>query len=129
MHEIEELVRQKKKQTLKLQEIEDFTIQLASAFDRRDEVSVKMLLSMRQEPILRIEEIEEEIQTWLLSLSEEDAIRCRELFEGGEPSNPGERLLSGQVELNRKLLERIVSLDKRLSVRVGGNRSFYETKR
>ncbi len=126
---INELIRQKKKQAVKLHEIEDYTIQLAQALDCKDNVSIKMVLSMRQEPILRIEEIDEEIKTWLGSLPEKTAIKYNELLEGSEPESPEESALSEQVKMNRKLLERIVELDKRLSIRMGGKRSYYKTMR
>ncbi len=127
--ELNEMLQQKRKQMLRLNEVSDLTSQLAQAFDRKDEVSVKMLLSMRQEPILRLEEIEEEIRDRLASLPEESAIRIAELLNGAEPETPAEDALSAQVEKNRRLLERIVSLDKVISARVGGRHSFYETFR
>ncbi len=125
-HGLNELVQQKRKQMIRLNEVAELTTQLSQAFDRRDEVSVKMLLSMRQEPILRLEETEEEIRGWLESLPEESAIRFAELLNGAEPKAPEENALSIQVEKNRRLLERIVSLDKLISARVGGRYSFYE---
>ncbi len=126
---IYELIQQKKKQAVKLHEIEDYTVQLAQALDCKDNVSIKMVLTMRQEPILRIGEIEEEIQAWLGSLPEETAIKYNGLLEGSEPENSEEAALSEQVKINRRLLERIVALDKRLSLRMGGKRSYYGAMR
>ncbi len=123
------MLLQKRKQMIRLNEVEDLTKQLGQALDRRDEVSVKMLIAMRQEPILRLEEIEGEIRGRLESVPEETAIRLAELLNGAEPDTPEEDALSAQVEKNRRLLERIVSLDKLISARVGGRYSFYRTFR
>ncbi len=123
------MLLQKRKQMMRLNEVEDLTKQLGQALDRRDEVSVKMLIAMRQEPILRLEEIEGEIRGRLESVPEETAIRLAELLNGAEPDTPEEDALSAQVEKNRRLLERIVSLDKLISARVGGRYSFYRTFR
>ena len=41
-----------------LVEIEDLTRQLAETLDRNDQVSARMLLAMRQDPILHLEEVE-----------------------------------------------------------------------
>ncbi len=123
------MLLQKRKQMIRLNEVEDLTRQLGQALDRRDEVSVKMLIAMRQEPVLRLEEIEGEIRDRLESVPEETAIRLAELLNGAEPGTPEEDALSAQVEKNRRLLERIVSLDKLMSTRVGGRYSFYRTFR
>ncbi len=123
------MLLQKRKQMIRLNEVEDLTKQLGQALDRRDEVSVKMIIAMRQEPILRLEEIEGEIRGRLESVPEETAIRLAELLNGAEPDTPEEDALSAQVEKNRRLLERIVSLDKLISARVGGRYSFYRTFR
>ncbi len=127
--ELKEMLLQKRKQMIRLNEVEDLTKQLGQALDRRDEVSVKMLIAMRQEPILRLEEIEGEIRGRLESVPEKTAIRLAELLNGAEPETPEEDALSAQVEKNRRLLERIVSLDKLISARVGGRYSFYRTFR
>jgi len=127
--ELKEMLLQKRKQMIRLNEVEDLTKQLGQALDRRDEVSVKMLIAMRQEPILRLEEIEGEIRSRLESVPEETAIRLAELLNGAEPETPEEDALSAQVEKNRRLLERIVSLDKLISARLGGRYSFYRTFR
>ena len=60
-----------------------------------------------------------------MELPEDDAIRAREILEGGEQQGPEESALCGQVLQNRRLLERCRTLDKQLSMRMGGPRSFY----
>lgn len=127
--DLNEMLLQKKKQAIRLNEVSDLTNQLAQACDRKDEVSIKLVMSMRQEPLLRLTEIDEEIRNWLESVPEETAIRMAELLNGAEPEKPEEKALSAQVDSNRRLLERIMSLDKTISARMGGKRSFYATFR
>lgn len=62
MEYVNRLRQQKRKAYMKLDELFDLTGQLAQAVDRRDEVSAKMLLGMRQQPLLDLQEIEETIQ-------------------------------------------------------------------
>ena len=59
MEFVESLRMSKRKEYMKLSELSDLTEQLAQATDRRDEVSAKMLVAMRQQPLLELHEIEE----------------------------------------------------------------------
>ena len=43
-----------------LSEVMDLSRQLGEAMDRNDQVSLRMLISMRQEPILQLEELKRE---------------------------------------------------------------------
>lgn len=126
---LEELLLKERLLYVKLSEFEDLTRQLGEALDRRDEVSVQMLLNMRGEPANQLQEADQQLRQRLLELPEDDAIRARELLEGGEQGSPEEAALCGQVKQNRRLLQRCRELDKQISVRMGGNRSFYKKYR
>ena len=69
------------------------------------------------------------IWEYLLQMPEADAIRANELLTGTENGQGMESALSNQVAQNRRLLDRIIRLDKFISQRLGGNRSFYATFR
>ena len=127
--ELEKIRLKKRKQYLKLMEIMDLTGQLAQAADRRDEVSVKMLISMRQEPLLVLQETEGEIREGLLGMEDGDAIRLSQLLSGAEGTSAEENALHEDIMRNRRLLEKIMELDKRVSMRMGGPRSFYNSFR
>ena len=71
MEFVESLRMSERKAYMKLGEVYDLTQQLAQAVDRRDEVSTKMLLGMRQEPLLELQEIEETVRQGVLSQPEE----------------------------------------------------------
>ncbi len=99
---------------VKLAEFEDITLELAQAVDRRDEVSVQMLLNMREDPANQLQEINSGLRARLMELPEEEAIRARELLEGAPQAAPEE-----------ELLRRCQDLDRRISTRIDGKRSFY----
>jgi hypothetical protein len=123
---LEDLWRRKKAQTIRLTEVADLTRQILVAAERRDQISVDMLLSMRADPLQRLTEIEAELQRFLESLPQSDAIRAAELLRGAPPATPDEVQLSEQVGQYRRLLESTVEIDRRLSIRMGGERSFYK---
>jgi len=124
--ELSELYQWKKQQMMKLMEIADLTDQLSQAVERRDEVSVDMLLNMREDPIRQVQELEKRIQEHLRTLPPEEAARLSELLKGEPAQGPEEEKLSAQVLQDRRLLERIQKADNQTSVRLGGKRSFYQ---
>lgn len=127
--ELDDMRVRRRKQTITLIETQDLTKQLLQAAERHDQVSVQMLLSMRQEPVLKLQEQEEGILQRLREIPEKDAIRLNELLYGDPPRSPEEKPLSDQVAQYRRLLENVVQMDKMLSVKLGGRRSFYNTFR
>ncbi|MBQ6985778.1 MAG: hypothetical protein IJQ25_02185, partial [Oscillibacter sp.] len=125
-HTLEELWRRKKSQTIRLMEVADLTRQILLAAEHRDQISVTMLLSMREEPVKRLEEVEASCRELVANLPEADAIRAAELLNGAPPESPDEIQLYEQVGQYRRLLESTVEMDRRLSIRMGGERSFYK---
>lgn len=110
---------------IKLSEFEDLTKQLAEAVTRRDEVSVQMLLNMRGEPANQMTEIDQQLRSSLLQLPVEDAIRAREILEGGEKQRPEEEMLCNQVKQNQRLIQRCKEMDRRISLSMDSKHSFY----
>ena len=126
---LDELFLKERLLYVKLAEFEDLTRQLAEAIDRRDEISVQMLLNMRAEPANQLQEADRQLRSRLLELPEEDSIRAREILEGGEQHGSEEAALCGQVKQNQRLLQRCREMDKQVSIRMGGNKSFYKKYR
>lgn len=120
---------QQKKLFSKLTDVATLTEQLAEAVGRSDEVSVQVVLSMRQEPLMHLVEIENGVRSGLLALTEEDAIEMSALLGGGAPTSPLEQKLADQIAMNARLLERITALDKRISLKMGGSESYYNKYR
>lgn len=108
-----------------LSEVMDLSRQLGEAMGRNDQVSLRMLLSMRQDPILQLEELKRAIDTKRESLSPEDRERLSAVQAGAPPRDEGETAYANQAGSVRRLLERVVELDQRLNRRLAGDSSFY----
>lgn len=117
-------VLERKKYNL-LSEVMDVSRQMGEALDRSDDVSVRMLVAMRQEPILGLEEIKQITAARLEDLSPEDRERARALREGAAPLGEEEETYSTQAGNARRLLERVLELDQKLNRRLAGDNSFY----
>lgn len=109
-----------------LSETLDLTGQLGEALDRNDQVSVRMLMAMRQDPILHLEEVNRLSLDRRDSLEEEDQERVSALLAGAEGRSNEERTFLEQAQKARRLLERVVELDRRISLRLAGEHSFYK---
>ena len=111
-----------------LSEVLDLTRQLGESLDRNDQVAVRMLIAMRQDPLLHLEEAERTAKDRRRSLTEEEQRRIRSLLKGAEPQSSEERTFLDQAGKTRRLLERVVELDRRVSLRMAGGQSFYKKK-
>lgn len=108
-----------------LMEVQDLTRQLAESLDRNDQVSARMLIAMRQDPIRRLTEVDAGEKGRLASLPEEDRARAADLRQGRPPEEDGEAVFQEQAGKTRRLLEQVVELDRRVSTRMAGEQSFY----
>ena len=117
---------QEKRRYALLSELFDLTKQLAEAVDRNDEVTIQMLLSMREGPLAQMRQVEENLTRQRASLSEEDGRRLEELLSGAQAQRQEENALSGQEGTNRRLLGQLVELDKRVNKKVTREMSVYQ---
>ena len=127
--ELETLRLKQNNEYLKLLEVAKLTEDLAQAIDRRDEVVVRMLLTERETLLLQLQEMDLSVREGLLSQPEADAIRLSALLNGAEAQAPEEEALCAQVIKKQQLLEKINLMDKRISTRLGGKRSYYNSLR
>ena len=121
-------VLERKKYNL-LSEVMDLSQQLGEALDRSDDVSVRLLVSMRQDPILRLEEIKAAIGAKRDSMPPEEWERVNDLNGGAQPRDEDETVYLNQVGSVRRILERVLELDQRLNRRMAGDDSFYAQKK
>lgn len=112
-----------------LSEVMDVSQQMGEALDRNDDVSVRMLVAMRQEPILRLEELQQAGAARMAGLPSEDWERVRALKEGAGPRGTEEEAYCTQAGSTRRLLERVLELDQRLNRRLAGADSFYSQEK
>ena len=117
---------QEKRRYALLSELFDLTRQLAEAVDRSDEVTIQMLLSMREEPLAQMRQVEENLIRQRAALAEEDGRRLEELLSGAPARRQEENALSEQVAANRRLLGQLVELDKRINKKVTREKSVYQ---
>lgn len=114
---------QERKRYQYLNETYSLTVQLEEAINRSDRVSVAMLISMRQEPILGMQEIDQNLNA-LAGRIENDERRenVLALLKGKQPSTDGdewEKRLAAQIAQNRRLLARLLQIDQRQNQRLG----------
>ena len=121
-------VLERKKYNL-LSEVMDLSQQLGEALDRSDDVSVRLLVSMRQDPILRLEEIKAAIGAKRDSMPPEEWERVNDLNGGAQPRDEDETVYLNQVGSVRRILELVLELDQRLNRRMAGDDSFYAQKK
>lgn len=126
MLELEELRKRKKDEVVKLIEVADVTRQVAEAVERNDAVSAQMLLNEREQPVRALKEMEEELRAYIVEQPEAEAIRLNELMRGAEAETDEEKPLVEQVAQFRRLLASVQAMDEQLSVRMGGNQSYYK---
>lgn len=114
-----------------LNEMEDLTQQLAQAIDRNDQVSMQMLIAMREEPLGKLQAADLAVRDQIASLDEKTGRQLAAMLNGGPPAQEGERMqtmLCDQVAANRRRLSRILELDRRLNQRMAREKSAYQSK-
>ena len=109
-----------------LNETLDLTRQLGDALGRSDQESVRMVVAMRQEPILHLAEVDRIAKERRDSLPPEERQRLEELQQGAAAESASEKTFLEQSSQARRLLERVVELDRRISLRMAGDQSFYK---
>ena len=109
-------------------EVMDISAQLAEAIDRRDEVSMQMIIAMRAEPIGKLTIADRAIREQMDLLGGEDAERIRAILNGDE-SRAGEgmeRLLAEQASMNIRAHRKLMELDEILNKKIGRDKSVYQ---
>lgn len=108
-----------------LNETLDLTQQIGSALDHNDQISLKMLLAMRQEPIMYLEELKQTIQARRQDLPPEDQERVQALLSGASPWTQEESTFVQQAATVTRLLQRVMELDRAVNLRLTGSSSVY----
>lgn len=108
------LVQLRKRYTV-LTETLDLTMQMGEALDRNDRTSFSMLLAMRQEPVLRMQELDGNIRRIVEIDAPDIEARWRALVRGDNPQNADEQMIVNQMQQNKRVIERLVPIDSRIS--------------
>ena len=125
---IDALVQMKRTGNL-LNELEDLTRQMGEAIDRNDQVSLEMLISMREEPLGKLQETDQAVRDQLELMTDKlEAAQLASMLNGGLPADSDERAqqqLCDQVAANNRRLKRIMELDRQLNERLARENSTY----
>lgn len=124
--DLKELMELERKLYAKISEAADLTQELSDSVERNDQVSVELFLSMRQRPILEMEEIQNHIALKRVELNRQDALRFDALLSGAPAESRDELPLTKQLAMNRRFLTRLTELDRQVSSKLCGDRSYYE---
>lgn len=109
------LLVQLRKRYSALTEAYDLTVQMGEALDRNDRTSFAMLLSMRQEPVLRMQELDENIGRIFETDTPDIQKRWEALLRGDAPMDADEQMVVKQMQQNKRLIERLLPIDGRIS--------------
>ena len=112
-----------------LNELEDLTGQMGEAIDRNDQVSLEMLIVMREDPLGKLQAADQAGRDQLELLTDKlEAAQLASMLNGGPPADPGVRVqqqLCEQVAINNRRLKRIMELDRKLNQRLERGNSSY----
>ena len=113
-----------------LNELLDLTQQLGQAIDRNDQVSIQMLVAMREEPLAKLQEADQAVRDQIAASPDGDsAAQLASLLNGEQPADGAERtqrMLCEQVASNRRRLKQVMDLDRMLNQRLAREQSAYE---
>ena len=109
------LLVQLRKRYTALTETLDLTMQMGEALDRNDRTSFGMLLAMRQEPVLRMQELDGNIRCIVEIDAPDIEARWRALVRGDAPQNADEQMVVNQMQQNKRVIERLVPIDSRIN--------------
>lgn len=112
-----------------LNELLDLTQQMGEAIDRNDQVSIQMLIAMREEPLAKLQAADKALREQLEALPDrEEAGQLAAILNGGsaEDGERAEKMLCDQVAVNRRRLKQVTDLDRILNQRMGREKSAYQ---
>ncbi len=107
-----------------LNEVLDYSQQLGEALNRNDQVSMRLVLSMREEPIAKLKLADRALMRQRDAMPEgEEKKRFISLLNGEPSDDPQENMLATRMEANKKLLARVVEIDKVLNRKIAREKS------
>ncbi len=122
---LESQIQLKKMYSL-LAEVMDLTGQMAQAADRGDEVSLQMLIDMREEPIHKLQAVRAVLKEQRKGLPPEEGQHLADLLNGAPSQLPEESAFVNQVLQVHQMWEKVIAFDRRLSCKMNGEDSIYK---
>lgn len=110
-------------------EIQDLTMQMEDSLKRNDQVSFQMLLEMRLDSMIKIDGIEETIRVYLQSFPEKEQSLIKKQMSAEAEINAEyspELIKMGDITgKTRRIIEKIIAVDKVMNIKIAGKDSFY----
>lgn len=125
-----ELLKQMQRRYGTVDEVFRVTKELTDALSRDDRMAAQMLLEMRQEELDHLSESEEKIYMLLECVDQQERNGILKLLKGERKASSEasfEEKKIGEIGENiRRNLEKVLELDRIISVRLAGKDSFYK---
>lgn len=125
-----ELLKQMHRRYEAVNEVFRLTKEIADTLSRDDRVAAQMLLGMRQEEIEHLSETEENIYILLECVGRQERSEILGLLKGEREAHVEasfEEKRIGEIGCNiRRNLEKILEVDRVISVKLAGKDSFYQ---
>lgn len=112
-----------------LNELADLTRQLGESIDRNDQVSIQLLIAMREEPLGKLQAADKALREQLEALTDRaEAAQLADILNGSDVEDAAGtvKLLCDQVAQNRRRLDQVLDLDRVLNQRMGREKSAYQ---
>ncbi|MGO5053679.1 hypothetical protein ACTQ6A_14425 [Lachnospiraceae bacterium LCP25S3_G4] len=122
-----EILKQLQKKHQGINEFYNLSKNLGDALSRDDRVSAQLIIQMRQEEIIKVEEYQKNIALLINSMPEQERYKVEDLMEQLQTQEE-DFACQKIVEISKNIksvIERCIALDKGMSKRMAGVDSFY----
>ncbi len=109
-------------------EASNLTRDIAESAQRQDTVSLDLLFALRQKSILLMQEVRANLQLLETQLAPEDALRLRQLRQGGKAKEKNEEALVARIASNQTLFQSLLRQDEAVNRKLGREKSIYASK-
>lgn len=124
-----EILKEMQKKYQCMAEIERITREVGDFLSRNDQTSVQMLLGMRQDEMDKVDVFNRNIKCLISVLSPEEAVKVDDWMKGQENWIPDSQISEKVIEKGKniqQILKRTIEIDRFISTRIAGTRSFYK---
>ena len=101
-----------------LNELLDLTQQLGQAIDRNDQVSIQMLIAMREDPLGKLQDADQALRDQIETMTDQtSAAQLASMLNGGLPAqedSKAQQQLCSQVGANQRRLKQVMDLDREI---------------
>lgn len=122
---LQKALAQQRQMYTRLEEAVDLTRQLGQAVDRDDPVSIRMLLSMRRQPVDQLLALRQSLLRLREEPPQEEGQRLADILNGAAAETEETAPLVRAAAANRRLTEQLLELDRAVNRKLGRGNSLY----